>query len=147
MCAHQRSPSAAKSAANRAAAANKRKVGFIRALIYIEVPWWVMNVRDRIAATYNAAADRHGHPSLTHWDYFGGRTVARLALRGGECVLDVCCGAGASALPAARAVGPAGRVIGIDLAETSLKLARGRVANEGLTNVEFRHADFDRVYF
>ena len=39
-------------------------------------------------------------------------------------MLDVCCGSGASALPAARFVAPNGSVVGVDLAENLLALAR-----------------------
>jgi ubiquinone/menaquinone biosynthesis C-methylase UbiE len=35
--------------------------------------------------------------------------VARLPLAASDGVLDLCCGAGASAIPAARAAGPAGK--------------------------------------
>jgi SAM-dependent methyltransferase len=53
----------------------------------------------------------------------------------------LCCGAGASAIPAAQAVGPSGQVLGIDLAEPLLELAKGRAADAGLANVEFRRGD------
>jgi SAM-dependent methyltransferase len=56
-------------------------------------------------------------------------------------VLDVCCGAGASAIPAARAVGPHGTVLGLDLAEPLLALARQRAAQLGLNSVSFRACD------
>jgi SAM-dependent methyltransferase len=58
-----------------------------------------------------------------------------------DAVLDVCCGAGASALPAARAVGPTGSVLGLDLAEPLLAIARKRAATLGLRNVAFRECD------
>src|SRR5262249_39133977 len=51
------------------------------------------------------------------------------------------CGAGASALPAARAVAPPGSVVGLDLADPLLPLARQRAATLGLSNVSFRHCD------
>jgi ubiquinone/menaquinone biosynthesis C-methylase UbiE len=38
-------------------------------------------------------------------------------------VLDVCCGTGAPALHAARAVGETGAVVGVDLSESLLALA------------------------
>jgi SAM-dependent methyltransferase len=80
-------------------------------------------------------------PALGFWDRWGEATVARLALTSGDGVLDVCCGAGASALPAARAVGPTGRVVGLDLAAPLLALAKQRAANLGLRNVSFRECD------
>ncbi|QLC24233.1 class I SAM-dependent methyltransferase [Parasphingopyxis algicola] len=56
-------------------------------------------------------------------------------------MLDIGCGAGASALPAARAVGQDGRVVGIDLSGELLEIARRRAAADGLENTEFRVGD------
>jgi ubiquinone/menaquinone biosynthesis C-methylase UbiE len=95
----------------------------------------------RAARTYGAAADHYGLPSLGFWDRFGAATVSRLPLAAGASVLDLCCGAGASAIRAAHAVGPAGAVLGIDLAAPLLELARDRAAGEGLANIEFRQGD------
>jgi len=67
--------------------------------------------------------------------------VSRLPLAEGNSVLDLCCGAGASAIPAARAVGPLGAVTGVDVAAPMLDLARARAAASGLANIEFRQAD------
>ncbi len=89
------------------------------------------------ARAYGAAADHYRQPALSFWDRFGAATVTRLRLAPGGMVLDLCCGAGASAIPAARAVGPAGRVLGIDVAAPLLELARARAADEGLANIEF----------
>lgn len=91
--------------------------------------------------TYGAAADHYRLGSLSFWDRFGAATVARLPLRTGQDVLDMCCGAGASTLAAGRAVGAGGRVLGIDVAEPLLELARSKAAAEQLPNVEFRNAD------
>jgi len=107
----------------------------------------VADLKSRVAAAYNAAVDRYGHPAVAHRDYFARQIVDLAGLRAGEYVLDVCCGVGSSALPAARAVGASGRVIGVDLAADAVLRARERAAEEGLANVEFRVADFDQVYF
>jgi ubiquinone/menaquinone biosynthesis C-methylase UbiE len=95
----------------------------------------------RAARTYAAAADHFNCPSLAFWDRFGAATVSRLNLSPGQAVLDLCCGAGASAIPAARAVAPTGTVIGIDVAAPLLDAARARAEREGLRNAEFRLAD------
>jgi ubiquinone/menaquinone biosynthesis C-methylase UbiE len=97
--------------------------------------------RARAASTYNAAADAFDDVQNTFWDRFGRRTVARLDLRPGARVLDVCCGTGASALPAAAKVGAGGFVIGVDLAERLLERARVKARHRGLSNVEFRTGD------
>jgi ubiquinone/menaquinone biosynthesis C-methylase UbiE len=99
----------------------------------------------RASRTYGAAADHYRQAALSFWDRFGAATVSRLRLAPGAAVLDLCCGAGASALPAAHAVGPEGRVLGIDIAAPMLELVRARAAAEGLANVEFRHGDATRT--
>src|SRR6476660_6556936 len=55
--------------------------------------------------TYNAAADHFDDGPLAFWDRYGRRTVERLSLSPGSLVLDVGCGSGASAIPAAIKVG------------------------------------------
>jgi ubiquinone/menaquinone biosynthesis C-methylase UbiE len=95
----------------------------------------------RAARTYGAAADHYGLGSLSFWNRFGAATVSRLPLEGGQSVLDLCCGAGGSAIPAARAVGPGGNVLGIDVAEPLLEQARAKAVAEHLPNIEFRCGD------
>lgn len=99
----------------------------------------------RIAATYSAAADHFD--ALPFWERFGRATVERLGLRPGARVLDLCCGTGASALPAAARVGPAGSVLGIDITEALLAQARAKAGLEGLANVTFRNAPVERLAF
>jgi ubiquinone/menaquinone biosynthesis C-methylase UbiE len=95
----------------------------------------------KTAATYNAASDVYDDPINSFWDRFGRNTVERLQLTDGSRVLDVCCGSGASAVPAAEAVGLNGSVLGVDLAENLLALATTKARLKGLTNVEFRKGD------
>jgi 2-polyprenyl-3-methyl-5-hydroxy-6-metoxy-1,4-benzoquinol methylase len=90
---------------------------------------------------FNAASDHYDDPVNAYWARAGSGTVARLDLRPGARVLDVCCGSGASAIPAARAVGPGGSVLGVDLAEDMLSLARAKAERSGHTHVEFRTGD------
>ena len=97
--------------------------------------------QNRAARTYNAAADSYDSHALGFWDYFGRRTVERLGLNSGARVLDVCCGSGASAIPEAQLVGPGGEVIGVDLADNLLQLARQKAANLSLENVRFEIGD------
>ena len=101
----------------------------------------------KAAATYNAASDHFDDEPLAFWDRYGRRTVERLALTAGSTVLDVGCGSGASAIPAASIVGPVGHVIGADLAERLLDLARDKARRKGLRNVEFRHGDMEALGF
>jgi len=102
------------------------------------------DIRATAAATYSATADHFDDPALSFWDRYGRRTVDRVELRPGARVLDACCGTGASALPAAHAVGPGGRVLGLDFSAPALRLARAKAASRGLSNVEFRQADIEQ---
>lgn len=102
------------------------------------------DAKTKAATTYNAASDFFDHPANTFWDRFGRRTVERLHLAAGARVLDVCCGSGASAIPAAEI---AGSVIGVDLAENLLQLARAKAEERGLENVEFQSGDMTDLPF
>jgi ubiquinone/menaquinone biosynthesis C-methylase UbiE len=101
----------------------------------------------RAAFTYDAAADSYDRSPLSFWNYFGGQTVERLSLQPGSSVLDVCCGAGASALPAAKRVGPRGKVTGVDLAKELLELARAKAARQHFGNIQFELGDMLSLRF
>jgi ubiquinone/menaquinone biosynthesis C-methylase UbiE len=89
------------------------------------------------------------------WDPFFERQMAflnhRLAadarLRHGMRVLDLESGTGYPALMAAQTVGISGNVIGIDLADWMLAVARRKAASLGLTNVTFRTGDVTTLPF
>jgi ubiquinone/menaquinone biosynthesis C-methylase UbiE len=102
-------------------------------------------VKMKAAAAYNAAADHFDDEALGLWAKYGGRTVERLALQPGARVLDVGCGTGASAIPAAEQVGPKGKVIAVDLADRLLENARRKAATLKLENIEFRLGDMENL--
>lgn len=68
-------------------------------------------------------------------------------LPAGAAVVDVGSGAGMDCLLAARRVGPAGSVVGIDMTETMLKRARVGAAEAGLNHVRFEKADITDLPF
>ena len=61
--------------------------------------------------------------------------LAAAAPQPGEAVLDIGCGTGTTTLRLAEAVRPTGHVLGIDISEQQLGLARQRVAAGGADNV------------
>lgn len=63
-----------------------------------------------------------------------------LALAPGESVLDIGCGAGATALTAAQVVGATGHVVGVDISQPLLALARERAAAAEV-RIDFIEAD------
>jgi SAM-dependent methyltransferase len=94
---------------------------------------------------WNSAATR---PWATQYDAIDRlfHEITRAALdaaeaRPGERVLDVGCGSGTTVLALAAAVAPAGRVLGIDVAEESVMQARRRIAESQAANAEVMMAD------
>lgn len=67
-----------------------------------------------------------------------GNPTAIAGIRSGETVVDLGSGGGIDCFLAATAVGPDGRVIGIDMTDEMLELARRNAQQGGFTNVEFR---------
>jgi SAM-dependent methyltransferase len=74
-----------------------------------------------------------------------GAPVGHLALQPGETVLDLGSGPGLDALLAARLVGPAGRVIGVDMTPEMLERARATAARAGAAQVEFRQGRLEAL--
>jgi ubiquinone/menaquinone biosynthesis C-methylase UbiE len=92
-------------------------------------------------ATYDAASTDYEDASRDFWQYMSTRTVELAEPRPGETVLDVACGNGPGLVAASRAVGPSGRVIGIDFATQMLDIAKERVRAADARNVEVRTGD------
>ncbi len=65
--------------------------------------------------------------------------------RQGERVLDVGTGPGEPALTLARMVGPQGKVLGVDLSERMIELAKERAKQQGLDNAEFQVMDAEEL--
>ena len=74
-----------------------------------------------------------------------GNPTALAALRSGEVVVDLGSGAGFDAFLAARAVGPSGRVIGVDMTDAMLQKARDNARKGSFTNVEFRKGTIENL--
>lgn len=77
---------------------------------------FAMRTYDRRAATYENSWHRGYTP----------RFIGLVPLRQGDKVLSLCCGTGLDAFAAADAVGPDGRVVGVDISEAMLDVARAR---------------------
>lgn len=96
---------------------------------------------EQLAAVFNAGIREFTRLTPQVWGPAGQSLIAQLRLRPGDAVLDVCSGAGASALPAAAAVGPAGLVHAVDLADDLLEEGRLVASDRALHNLDFVRAD------
>lgn len=70
-----------------------------------------------------------------------GVLITAAAFAPGERVLDIGCGNGLTSRDAARAVGPSGSVLGVDLSGPMLAVAEQLAEEEGLDNVRFERGD------
>jgi ubiquinone/menaquinone biosynthesis C-methylase UbiE len=87
--------------------------------------------------TYNTAAIDYDTTSVDFWRYAAVETVQRLGLVPGGSLLDVACGPGPAALAAAERVGSHGSVLGVDIAEEMIALAREHAAEAPAPQAEF----------
>jgi SAM-dependent methyltransferase len=74
-----------------------------------------------------------------------GNPAAIAALRPGEAVLDLGSGSGLDCFLSAQAVGPGGRVVGLDMTDDMLALAQRNLAKIGATNVEFHKGEMESM--
>jgi ubiquinone/menaquinone biosynthesis C-methylase UbiE len=69
------------------------------------------------------------------------RAVQALGLRGGDTVIDMACGTGLNFRLLQQAVGPGGRIVGVDLTDAMLAHAQDRIETNGWSNISLVQAD------
>jgi ubiquinone/menaquinone biosynthesis C-methylase UbiE len=74
-----------------------------------------------------------------------GAPLMAAQVKPGETVLDLGSGAGFDAFIAAQAVGPEGKVIGVDMTPEMIAQARVNATKAGVENVEFRHGFIEEM--
>lgn len=74
-----------------------------------------------------------------------GNPLALASLKPGEVVLDLGSGGGLEVLLAARRVGEAGYVYGLDMTDAMLEVARANAAKVGAQNVAFLKGDIEAI--
>lgn len=95
---------------------------------------------DRIAQRYDGWLSTFRLLGLNRWRR---RLIDALKIAPGDEVVDLCCGTGENLALLAAAVGPGGRVVGIDLSEGMLDRARTKVVSARLGNVELIRGDVE----
>jgi demethylmenaquinone methyltransferase/2-methoxy-6-polyprenyl-1,4-benzoquinol methylase len=74
------------------------------------------------------------------------RAVQALGLRAGDSVIDIACGTGLNFPLIEEAIGPDGRIVGVDLTDAMLTQAHDRIKTNGWSNISLVQsdaADFD----
>lgn len=92
-----------------------------------------------IAGVFSRAADTYDAVGVPWFGPIAQGLVEELDVQPGERVLDLGCGRGAALLPLARAAGPTGRALGLDLAPRMVELTAQDAL--GLPHVEVRVGD------
>ncbi len=88
-----------------------------------------------------------GLPSAAVEAFAGVSNVSIFAdISEGSTVLDLGCGAGLDSLIAARRVGKAGSVVGVDFSKSMLQRARESAEIAGLQNISFEQVDAEKLF-
>jgi arsenite methyltransferase len=74
-----------------------------------------------------------------------GNPTAIASLKKGEVVIDLGSGGGFDCFLAAKKVGPSGRVIGVDMTQDMIDLARKNATKGNYTNVEFKLGEIEKL--
>jgi ubiquinone/menaquinone biosynthesis C-methylase UbiE len=69
------------------------------------------------------------------------RAVQALGLRPGDSVVDIACGTGLNFSLIEEAIGPEGRIVGVDLTDAMLAQAQHRIETNGWRNISLVQAD------
>jgi demethylmenaquinone methyltransferase/2-methoxy-6-polyprenyl-1,4-benzoquinol methylase len=69
------------------------------------------------------------------------RAVQALGLWPGDSVVDIACGTGLNFPLIEEAIGPAGRIVGVDLTDAMLAQAQARIQTNGWSNISLVQAD------
>jgi len=103
--------------------------------------------KQRVAKVYNLAAEGYDKPALNFFPLVAGRLTELAHIRGGHNVLDVGTGMGVAAFAAAERVGRQGKVIGVDIGEEILEMARRKVNPTDSQLISFFHGDMEHLEF
>lgn len=101
---------------------------------------WVSEIFDRTASEY-------GKKSSAFFSYFGKRLVEHVKVLPGQHVLDIATGRGAVLFPLADAVGPLGKVVGIDISQQMIAETSREVLERGINWVKLLCMDAEHLDF
>jgi ubiquinone/menaquinone biosynthesis C-methylase UbiE len=98
-----------------------------------------------VAALFDRVATNYDSTGVAWFTPIARALVAAVDPKPGQRALDIGCGRGAALFALADAVGPHGRVTGIDLAPGMVREVRAEAAARGLTTVDIQLMDASRI--
>jgi ubiquinone/menaquinone biosynthesis C-methylase UbiE len=107
----------------------------------------MVQTKAEVAGVFGRTAPLYDRVGPRFFSHFGHRLVELARIPSGARVLDVATGKGAVLVPAAAAVGPRGRVTGIDLSEAMVQEAVQEIDRLGLENAEVLEMDAEDLRF
>jgi demethylmenaquinone methyltransferase/2-methoxy-6-polyprenyl-1,4-benzoquinol methylase len=94
----------------------------------------------RRARRYDFTANLYYLVGYREWAYRR-KAVEALQLQPGDTVVEIACGTGLNFSLYQKAIGPQGKIIGLDLTDAMLAQAQQRIEEKGWSNVELVHLD------
>ena len=96
---------------------------------------------------YRQRAKGYDASSVSSFKTWRKEAVKLLNLERGDLVVDIGCGTGLNFALLQEAIGPEGRIVGVDLTDAMLDQARQRIAEHGWKNVELVQSDATQYEF
>jgi ubiquinone/menaquinone biosynthesis C-methylase UbiE len=91
---------------------------------------------EKMAALFNNLSDTYDDVGVDFFQPIASTLTDAMAPLPGERWLDIGCGRGAVLLPIAKAIGPTGRAVGLDISVGMIEHSRALAKEAGLTNVD-----------
>lgn len=105
------------------------------------------NNQERLIDIYRQRAKGYDTSGISGLEQWRREAVQLMNLKQGDVVVDIGCGTGLNFALLEEAVGPEGKIIGVDLTDAMLDQARLRVSQQGWQNVELVQSDATQFDF
>lgn len=103
--------------------------------------------KEELIDIYRKRARGYDTSGISSFEAQRKKAVTLLELKRGDVVVDVGCGTGLNFAFLEEAIGPEGKIIGVDLTDAMLEQARKRIADQGWQNVELVQSDATQYEF
>ena len=103
--------------------------------------------QEQVVDIYRKRAKSYDSSGISGLESKRREAVNMLNLKRGDLVIDIGCGTGLNFALLQAAIGPEGKIIGVDLTDAMLDQARQRVTDHGWKNVELVQSDATQYEF